>query len=174
MASWRLCGEFFGVGLKLGVGSVGESEIDVGTLKGVKTDARTGFQLGVPINLGGGGFGWLFEPYLNLDSDVSAIGLYTGPTFNIHIMDPLYIGFGFGLKFATLSGDNIDGGADIGGRLPFTGTYYILEDIGLTAELGIGYTSSGYVGKKTAADPDPEINFGNAFAWDFSVGARWP
>jgi hypothetical protein len=168
---------WFGIGLKLGVGSVGESEIeiknDIQTLK-IKTESRTGLKLAVPINLGGDGFGWIFEPYLHLDSDINAMGLYNGPTFNIHIMDPLYVGFGFGLQFASLSGDGLEAGYDIGGRIPITATYYLLNDIGLIGEFGFGYTASGYLLEESIVNPDPEINFGSAFAWDFSVGARWP
>lgn len=164
---------WFGIGLKLGLGGVGESEFEISNVT-VKTDSRSGFQLAVPINLGGDGFGWIFEPYLNLDSDVTAAGLYLGPTFNIHIMDPLYVGFGLGLKFASLSGDGFDAGVDIGGRIPITATYYLLNDIGLLAELGLGYTASGFKPKEIPGGPEPELNFGSAFAWDFSVGVRWP
>jgi hypothetical protein len=168
-----------GIGLKLGAGGVGGSELEFGgaTIGGittpgttVSTDARAGFQLSVPINLGGDGFGWMIEPYLNFDN-VRATGLYTGPTINFHIIDPLYLGVGFGVKFAYLSADALDTGVDIGGRVPITGTYYIHPDLGLIAELGLGYTASGYAFNVPGMD---EITFGSAFAWDFSVGARWP
>lgn len=173
-----------GIGLKLGAGGTGASDIDVSmpTVGGMavpgtgvtKTDSRAGFQLSVPINLGGDGFGWMVEPYLNLDKNIMATGLYTGPTINIHILDPFYLGIGFGVKFAYLSADRLDLGLDVGGRVPITGTYYIHPDIGLIAELGLGYTASGYAFKGLPGQESPELSFGTAFAWDFSVGARWP
>jgi hypothetical protein len=172
-----------GIGLKLGAGGTGASEIDVAmpsvggmAVPGVtaKTDSRAGFQLSVPINLGGDGFGWMVEPYLNLDKNITATGLYTGPTINIHILDPFYLGIGFGVKFAYLSSDKLDLGLDVGGRVPITGTYYIHPDIGLVAELGLGYTASGYAFKPLPGQESPDLSFGAAFAWDFSVGARWP
>jgi len=169
---------WFGIGLKLGAGGVGGSDIDVKTSAGTvsgKTDSRAGFMIALPLNFGGSGFGWIIEPSLMLDSNVNAAGFYTGPTFNFHVIDPLYVGFGFGPKFAYLSGKNLDLGLDIGGRVPITGTYYVHHDIGLTAELGLGYAASGYKSKPIPlVNEKPSLSFGTAFAWDFSVGVRWP
>ena len=53
-------------------------------------------------------------------SSYKATGIYTGPTINLHLADPLYFGFGFGFKGAILRADELDFGIDLGGRIPFT------------------------------------------------------
>ncbi len=186
---------WFGIGLKLGAGGNGEGEFEVGGVTST-IDSRAGFQLSVPINLGGDGFGWIFEPYLNFasvegaevtstgtirpkDFGVTTMGLYTGPTINIHIIDPLYVGIGAGLKFGYVTSDAFDMGADVFFRVPVTATYYLLDDIGLIAELGLGYGVTGfaavpYTDPSTGTTIEPELEFGSALTWDFSVGVRWP
>ncbi len=165
---------WFGIGLKLGVGGVGGSEIEMGGIA-TKTEARTGFLVALPLNFGGDGFGWIIEPSFMMDSNINATGFYTGPTINFHVIDPLYVGFGLGPKFAYLSGENLDLGLDVGARVPITATYYLHHDIGLTAELGLGYTASGHKAKAIPlANEKPSLSFGTAFAWDVSVGVRWP
>jgi hypothetical protein len=202
---------WIGVGLKLGAGGVGSGSFDnpvydaelaggagmAGVAGGgangcsvfeptCDTDSRAGFQISLPISMGGDGFGWDLEPYANFASGASAYGMYTGPKFDIHIIDPLYVGFGFGLKAAYVASDNFDYAADLYGRVPIRGTYYLLNDLGLTAELGLGYGMSGYATVPTEdidanGDGTPEVEgkegdfaFGSALTWDFSVGVRWP
>lgn len=193
-----------GIGLKLGVAGVGSgsfemnnpiydpsgmaSDVGVDPAPGycptdspkcrVETNSRTGFQLTLAITLGGDGFGWDIDPYMNFASGAMAAGFYTGPKFDIHIIDPLYIGFGFGLKAAYVMTDDFDYAADLYGRVPIRGTYYLKNDLGIVAELGFGYGYSGYVAlPQTLAngeETDTDIQFGSAMTWDFQVGTRWP
>jgi hypothetical protein len=178
---------WIGLGLKLGVAGNGEGEFETSGVTGT-IDSRTGFNLALAINMGGDGFGWLIEPYLNLasvegvdavtlakkDYGVTTFGLYTGPSINIHIMDPLYIAVGAGLKLGYSSSDAFDLGLDVFGRVPVTGTYYIMDDVAAVAELGLGYGVTGFASVPNTVDTDPDVNFGSALTWDFSVGARWP
>jgi hypothetical protein len=196
---------WIGLGLKLGVAGVGSGKFETanpaydptGALSGagvgtgvancpitsekcsISSDSRTGFQLTLAITMGGDGFGWDLDPYLNFAGSGTAMGMYTGPKFDIHVMDPLYIGFGFGLKAAYVKADGFDYAADLYGRIPLRGTYYLFNDLGLIAELGIGYGASGYVAlpstnPATGKESDTKVNFGTAMTWDFTVGTRWP
>jgi hypothetical protein len=196
--------DWFGIGLSLGVGGVGSGEFQTdnpaydnsGMLSGagvstgvaacpinepkctVSTDSRTGFQLTLKMTMGGEGFGWDMDPYLNFASGATAMGLYTGPKFDIHVMDPLYVGFGFGPKLAWVSAEGYDYAADAYFRGMLRGTYFLFNDLGLVGEFGMGYGASGYVGlpqtKADGSQTDPKIEFGSALTWDFSVGTRWP
>ena len=178
---------WIGIGPKIGVAGNGKGEFSEG---GVTTtiDSRTGFQLSVPINMGGDGFGWVIDPYLNFASvdgvdsagkaksiGVTTFGAYTGPTINIHITDPLYVGVGAGLKLGYSKSDAFDFGADIFGRVPVTGTYYIMEDVAAVVELGLGYGMTGYALLPTVdaagAKVESDLKFGSAMTWDLSAGA---
>jgi hypothetical protein len=199
---------WLGIGLKLGVGVVGSGHFTLdnpstqiagqtlysgiaGTtcLQGigvpstcrVATHSRTGFQLSLPINLGGDGASWDIEPYLNFANNGTAVGFYTGPMFNIHVIDPLYIGFGFGIKLAVVQPKGYDIAVDAYGRIPLRVTYYVLDKLGLVGEFGFGYGASAYasLAKTTvvngvAVKQDATTNFGPAPTWDLSVGVRFP
>jgi hypothetical protein len=196
---------WFGLGLTLGAGGVGSGQFEIdnpaydssGMLSGagvstgvdecpidspkckVESESRTGFQLNLKLTFGGEGFGWDLDPYLNLASNGKAFGMYTGWKYDVHAMDPLYIGFGFGPKLAYVQSDKFDYGADVYGRGMVRGTYYLLNELGIVAELGLGYGASGYVALPTV-DPatgnesSPKVSFGSSMTWDFSVGTRWP
>ena len=183
--------QWIGIGLKLGVAGNGEGELDtsVGT---TTVSSRTGFNLSLPINMGGDGFGWIIEPYLNMasiegvdstgaakDYGVTTFGMYSGPTINFHAMDPLYVGFGFGPKIGYSSSDAFDFGADVMFRVPVTATYYLINDVGLVGELGLGYGLTGLaslptINPMTLEEEEGTLEFGSALTWDVSVGARWP
>ncbi len=189
-----------GIGVKAGVSSVKAGGVSI---KGheVSSQARTGMQLSMPINMGGSGFGFVIEPMLTSYSlthdlkdasgavtgseEVSLLGLggYLGPTINIHVMDPLYVGFGFGLRGAYMLNSAYEYAIDIGGRVPLTATYYVSKQVALVGEVGLGYGASLFADKpQPMLDPitrsiknvtdDPA--FGLAFAWDASIGARFP
>lgn len=187
---------WFGIGLKLGAGGNGEGEIEIEGVKGTVA-SRAGFQLDMPMNMGGDGFGWVIDPYLNFSSlegvaidattglpvakdyGVTTFGAYTGPTINFHVMNPLYVGFGFGPKLGYSMSDAFDFGADIMARVPVTATYYLTNTVGLIGELGLGYGVTGYgiapfVDPATGARVEPDASFGTAMTWDVSVGARFP
>jgi hypothetical protein len=187
---------WFGIGLKLGAGGNGEGELEVSGVKST-VNSRAGFQLAMPMNMGGDGFGWMIDPYLNFasmegvgidattglpvakDYGITTFGAYTGPTINFHVMSPLYVGFGFGPKLGYSVSDAFDFGADIMARVPVTATYYLTNTVGLIGELGLGYGLTGY-GAAPYVDPtsgqtvEPDANFGSAMTWDVSLGARFP
>lgn len=189
-----------GIGVKLGMAGTTAGEATVKGYEG-QTDSRVGMQLSLPINLGGDGFGFVLEPMLTQSSvdhatkdaagvvngseSVSLLGLggYLGPTINIHVIDPLYLGFGFGLKGTYMLNDDFDLAADIYGRVPVTATYYLNKQVALVGEVGFGYGASVFADKpsvmidpltQTATNVEDDPNFGMAFMWDASVGARFP
>ncbi len=180
---------WIGIGVKVGYAFVGSSDIDVSAstlglaptvgdmqvdyTKTFSTPRRSGLLVSIPINLGGDGFGWIVEPYFHLAS-YKATGLYTGPTINLHLADPLYLGFGFGFKGALLRANELDFGIDLGGRVPFTLHYYLANDLGLIAEAGIGYTATGLSLKPVAGTEAGGTSFGGAVSWDFALGLRFP
>ena len=140
------------------------------------TPRRSGVQIGVGIHIGGDGFGWDAEPYIHVASGAFAVGLYTGPKFDIHIADPLYFGFGLGGKVAYVMADGWKYGADIYGRIPAHFTYYLSPNFALELEGAFGAGVSGY-----ATDPKnyiittaPEFKFGVARTWDITFGVRFP
>jgi hypothetical protein len=194
---------WFGIGIKVGLGVAGRSQaafvtplviqgVAVATTVQTSIERRSGGQLSVPINFGGNGFGWVLEPYLNmhtitfrpltltaLGSSVSegnalALGVYTGPTITFQVARPFYLGLGFGLKAAHIRAEHLKQGVDLGGRVPLTATIYPAQNFGIVAEVGLGYTATGYMKKAAPGERTTGIAFGSAFAWDFSAGVRWP
>ena len=188
------------IGVKVGTAGMSAGKLTVMGQQG-HTQARLGLHVAVPITLGGDGFGWNFEPYFmqssithDLKNDagsvvgsenvgLKALGLYTGPVFNIHATDALYIGFGLGVKGAYLMNKGFDYAADLYARVPVHATYYLSRSVALTAEVGFGYgasvfadnprmTVNPYAGTVTNVKDDPL--FGLAYTWDASVGVRLP
>jgi hypothetical protein len=148
-----------------------------------RTRSRSGLLLAATLHFGGDGFGWDVEPYLMSASSALALGVYTGPKFDIHLANPVYFGFGFGLKVAYVWADGWEHAADIGGRIPVRVTYYLLEHLALVVEGSFGAGVSGYLNEKQQiTDPRngqplgtvPKMSFGAARVWDLSVGVRFP
>ncbi len=189
-----------GIGVKMGMAGTTAGEATIDGYQG-ETQGRTGMQLSVPINLGGDGFGFVLEPLLTTSSverntkdssgvvngteSVSLLGLggYLGPTINFHVIDPLYLGFGVGLKGTYMLNDDFDLAADIYGRVPVTATYYLTNQVALVGEIGFGYGATVFADKpsvmvdpinQTVTNVKDDPNFGLAFMWDASVGARFP
>lgn len=189
-----------GIGVKLGMTGTTEGKAEVQGYES-ETAGRVGLQVSVPINLGGDGFGFVLEPLLtktavdrvtkdsagvpNGTESVSLLGLggYIGPTFNIHVIDPLYLGFGFGLKGTYMLNDAFDLAAEVYGRVPVNATYYLNKQVALVGEVGFGYGASVFADKPsvvidpitmTAMNTETDPTFGMAFVWDASVGARFP
>jgi len=189
-----------GIGVKVGAAGVTSGKLTIMGQEG-RTAGRMGLQVAVPITLGGDGFGWSFEPYYmkstiahdaknsqgnvtgNANVDLTSLGMYTGPIFNVHVMDPLYIGFGFGVKGAYLMNKGFDYAADLYGRVPVHATYYFNRTVAMTAEVGFGYGASAFADKpRVMVDPvsrslknvkdDPL--FGLAYTWDATIGFRVP
>lgn len=188
-----------GIGIKVGVAGVGAGKLTVMGHEG-RTEGRTGVHVALPINLGGDGFGWTLEPFFSQSSvghavkdntgnvvgaesvGLQALGIYTGPTINFHVMDPLYVGFGMGLKGAYLLNNSFEYAADVYGRVPVHATYYLSPKLALVAELGFGYGASVYGDKprvvvdsaRNSRNVRDDPQFGVAYTWDATVGVRLP
>ena len=189
-----------GIGVKVGVAGVGAGKLSVMGQQG-RTDSRTGVHVALPISLGGDGFGWTFEPYFSQSSiahdlkdgvgnvvgaenvNLQALGMYMGPTFNIHAADPLYVGFGLGLKGAYVLNNGFDYAADVYGRVPVHATYYMSRALALVAEVGFGYGASVFADKPKVMVDDASGNarnvkddplYGLAYTWDATIGVRLP
>jgi hypothetical protein len=192
-----------GIGFKMGMAGMGEGKLQFqsnGKSYPGRVDSRRGLTLSVPLQVGGDGFGWMFEPYYSrasvgttttdatgqpsgsTDVNLAAYGMYTGPTVNIHVMQPLYLGIGAGIKAAYVASNFFDYGIDAYGRVPVSATYYLANQVALVAELGLGYGVSAYVsqpnivvtptGKISKVENDAQ--FGKSLSWDCSVGVRLP
>jgi hypothetical protein len=148
-----------------------------------RTPARNGVLVALTLHAGGDGFGWDLEPYVLAASQATSFGLYTGPSFDIHIIDPLYFGFGFGGRIGYVAADHWKYGADIFGRIPAHVTWYVHHNLALELEGAFGAGITGYTsepieytnpqtGKVVATAPN--FRFGASRAWDLSVGIRFP
>ncbi|MET0340971.1 MAG: hypothetical protein ABW252_08210 [Polyangiales bacterium] len=148
------------------------------------TGARTGVQLSIPIQLGGAGVGFRVEPMFNFGKSAKSYGLYLGPTFNYRVTQPLYLGFGLGLKAAWVDADGWKYGGDFQGRIPVTGTLYVTDDVALVLEFAYGGGVSVFANDpRTVRNPltgavidskTPEATFGLGRAWDLTIGVRFP
>jgi hypothetical protein len=189
-----------GIGVKLGFDSVAAGSADIKSVTG-RTGRRMGVHLGIPIQLGGEGASFTFEPYLSRstmahdlkdtagvvtgseDANLSAYGVYIGPTFNIHVARPAYVGFGFGIKGAYVHNPAFDYAYDLYARVPIHGTYYVSRLLAVVAEVGFGYGASVFVDKptvvvdpvsRTARNVKDDPQFGLAFSCDATLGVRIP
>jgi hypothetical protein len=117
------------------------------------------------------------------DVDLTAYGVYTGPVVNIHVISPLYLGLGVGVKGAYIANDGFDYAFDAYARAPLSATYYVTDQFALVAEVGLGYGLSIFADlPRVRIDPltnklkdvpeEPQV--GKAFAWDCSLGVRLP
>ncbi|HTM47027.1 MAG TPA: hypothetical protein VL137_18850 [Polyangiaceae bacterium] len=162
------------IGLKLSLLLVGSADV---TVSGVKSTvpSRTDYQIVVPLNFGGSGFGFDLQPSIGF-GDVTSFGLYLGPAYHLGIKKNLYVNFGIGPQVRYLSDSTIDMGADIQARIPVGVTYYAQPDLGLFAEIGLGYGATGYKAKVPAGTTGPAADFhlGTGTAFDFGIGVRYP
>ncbi|MET0343315.1 MAG: hypothetical protein ABW252_20060 [Polyangiales bacterium] len=201
------------IGLNVGMAGMGAGkytlEIDGMKVPGT-VSARRGVYLSLPLHVGGEGFAWTFAPFLARSSvehdlkdgdgnvtgaeDVAltAYGLYTGPVYNVHVKQPLYLGVGLGLKAAYISNPAFEYAADAYARVPLSATYYVSDQLAIVAETGFGYGVSAFIDKPNVVGADDaavlsgnvgfsdvkntedDPQFGKAFAWDFAVGIRLP
>jgi hypothetical protein len=171
------------LGLKLSMLMVGESDFEIdnpnanlpGQPAKLKTvmPSRTDFQITVPLNFGGAGFGFDLQPSIGF-GDVTALGLYLGPAFHLEINPKTYINLGLGPQIRYWLEDTVDIGADIFARVPVGATYYAAPDLGLFAELGLAFGATGFKGKTPPGGAAPDFNLGTGFAFDIGVGVRWP
>ena len=154
-----------------------------------KTRGRFGLQLALTLHMGGDGFGWDVEPYIAFAGHAKAYGVYLGPKFDIHVADPVYIGFGFGAKGAYVVADGWARAADIAGRIPVHAIVYLADNVALVAEFAFGAGASGYLanerqelniddpqnpGQQINLGSTPEMTFGVARTWDLTFGIRFP
>jgi hypothetical protein len=193
-----------GIGFKLGVAGMGTGTLEFqrnGKSYPGRIESRRGVYLSVPLQVGGEGFGWMFEPYYSrasvgtltldasgrptgsVDSDTAAYGLYTGPTVHFHVVRSLYVGVGAGVKTAYVSSSGFNNGVDLYGRVPVSATYYLTDQVALVAELGLGYGLSAYFSDpRTVVDPvtkrsakvDSNALYGKSLTWDCTIGVRLP
>jgi hypothetical protein len=187
---------FVGIGIKVGYLKFGTANFDganvtyespVGDAQVVENagvPARDGMTLSLPINLGGGGFGWIFEPYLGF-GDIGSYGIFTGPLGYFHVSTNTYLGIGFGVRVGIITTNFDDAktetGYDIYGRIPLDVVYYPTEDLGILLEFGIGYGVTVYepsyseqvVGSGVKA-PKLDLQIGDTYQLDFSIGVRLP
>jgi hypothetical protein len=136
------------------------------------TGSRTDYQITVPLNFGGSGFGFDLQPSIGF-GDVTSIGVYLGPAYHLGIKKNLYINFGIGPQVRYLMDSTIDMGADIQARIPVGVTYYAQPDLGLFAEVGLAYGATGFKGKSIAGSK-PDFTLGTGTAFDFGIGVRYP
>lgn len=149
--------------------------------KHCRTRARFGLQLSLPIQLGGEGVSFHFEPMFGFADGARSYGLYFGPAFHFHVYQNLYLGFGVGVKGAWVKADEWRYAGDVFGRIPLTVTYYLIDDLALVANFGFGFGVSGYYTDRVLRDPRnnkpieaPDVTFGVAGTWDLSFGVRFP
>ncbi|HEX2882021.1 MAG TPA: hypothetical protein VHO25_21025 [Polyangiaceae bacterium] len=139
----------------------------------IETAARTDFQITVPLNFGGSGFGFDLQPSIGF-GDVTAVGLYLGPAYHLEINPKTYINFGLGPQIRYWLESAVDIGADIQVRIPVGVTYYAAPDLGLFAELGLAWGATGFKGKTPPSGAAPDFSLGLGTAFDIGVGVRWP
>ena len=147
-----------------------------------RTVARRGVHLSLPIQIGGTGVGLRLEPFITIAPSATAYGVYTGPTFEFQVANPLYLGFGFGLKAAWVRADDWQYAADLYGRIPAHATVYVADQLAFVAEFAFGAGASGYVSESrkivlpggTAVARKQDMQVGLGRTWDFSFGIRFP
>jgi hypothetical protein len=148
-----------------------------------RTSSRRGYYLAVPIQLGGTGVGFRVEPTVSWGSAYSAFGGYAGPTFEFHVAEPFYLGFGFGLKAAYVLPDDWEYAVDVFGRIPVWATLYLTDGLALVGEFAFGAGASGYVSElrnvrnpvdNTVIGSRRDMTFGFGRTYDFSIGLRFP
>jgi hypothetical protein len=150
------------------------------------TSGRTGFHLAATLHVGGDGFGWDVEPYMRAGGHAVSVGVYTGPKFDIHVANPVYIGFGLGGRVGYVVAQSWRHGIEVFGRIPVHATYYVTPDFALTLEGSFGAGVSGFIAEsEKILDPRPgrmgqtiatapKIAFGAARSWDITFGVRFP
>lgn len=189
------------IGIKIGLAGIGVAELPTEESAGFlgEINARRGMRVAFPIHLGGRGFGWTIEPYLtrskvqrlardaqgDIDGsrvfDLTAFGVYTGPSVQLQLARPLYLGLGFGAASSYIESGGFDFGVDLYGRVPLTLTYYVSSQFAFIAEFSAGYGVSLFANRvrtdrssgRAILVKDP-ADLGRAFAWDWSFGIRLP
>jgi hypothetical protein len=147
------------------------------------TASRPGYFLAIPIQFGGSGVGFRAEPYIGWNDSFGALGVYAGPTFEFHVAEPFYLGFGFGLRFAYVVPQHWEYAMELYGRIPVWGTFYLTDTFALVAEFAFGAGVSGYVSEvQNVYNPVDmkligyrrDLTYGWGRSWDMSIGVRFP
>lgn len=165
---------------KVGFAYYGAGDI---TLNGITSTvpSRSGARIALGLALGGDGFGFDIEPFFTHESGTgwtsNTVGAYFGLAYRLQF-GRFFPHIGLGLQSGYLMDDGIDLGLELHGRVPIGVTWYLLDDLGLVAELGIGYGATAIKFKLPPAAPgvtvDDAIKFAPALSMDFTVGIRWP
>ena len=129
--------------------------------------------MNVQFNLDFGGAGSAFElaPYYTYQTPGPwhTVGLFLGGVYRFNTLEgTLYPSVGGGIKLGYLIADGVDYGIEMIARIPVGVTYYVLPDLGIVAELGLGWAAVLY--------KSPGLSFGasEGFYCDLMVGIRWP
>ena len=138
------------------------------------TPARHNFLIELGLDFGGKGFHFELTPYY-LAPDFNGTGLQgagvgIGFLGRFGLIERLYMSVGFSWRSAVLFGGNGYGiGAESYARLPIEFTYYVLDDLGIVAQVAPGYGVSGAVNVI-----NDEFGLGRSWLLDWGVGIRVP
>jgi hypothetical protein len=138
------------------------------------TVARHNFQIELGLDFGGKGFHFELTPYyLAPDfngSGLQGAGLGIGFLGRFGLIDRLYMSIGFSWRSAVLFGSSAYGlGAESYTRLPIEFTYYVIDELGIVAQISPGYGVSGAVNVI-----NDEFGIGRGWLLDWGVGIRVP
>jgi hypothetical protein len=182
-----------GFGVELGYQHFSDASFDSGgdpateaIIGGIpERDNRT---IALTIDLGGDGLGLQLSPYYATGEirqvDLTTFGLFIGGMYRPHFGN-VYPHIGIGLQAGYMSADIITYGLDLYGRVPLGITYYPLKNLGLVAELGLGWGATGVQYPTQSIEVDtgqgisvtatsPDLEFGTTTLYDVSIGLRFP
>lgn len=136
---------------------------------------RHGFNLNVNFDFGGKGRGFdvaFFYSYEDVDTygGINAIGGYMGGSYRFQF-GRAYPYIGMGTKIGYGFSDFTDHHIELTAKIPMGMTYYILDDLGIVVEFGLGYNTSFYKMDTLAVWG---WWFTHGLYLDAMVGIRWP
>ena len=139
--------------------------------------SRSGARIALDLAMGGDGFAFEISPLFIHESGSGFSSNTVGA--DITFLWRLQFGrwfphFGLGMQAGYMLSDNLDIGLELYSRVPLGVTWYVLKNLGVVAELGIGYGATGMKMKATGAMPAGDLKFAQNVLVDFSVGIRWP
>lgn len=167
---------WFSLSPTVGYAYFGKGDLSIGG-NTFTIESRSGARIALQLAMGGDGFAFELSPLFIHESGTgftsNTVGLFTGFLWRLQF-GRWYPHFGAGLQAGYMMSDNLDLGFELYGRVPLGVTWYVLKNLGVVAELGVGYGASGMKLKSNPAIPKPELKFAPDVMIDFSVGIRWP
>lgn len=153
---------------------------ETSAISDLKTDDRHSFNLQLDLDFGGVGAGFDLAPYFAYEEGeesgtegIKALGLYAGFAYRMEFGN-WYPYVGFGAKIGYGFADGVDHLAEIYGRVPIGCTYYLLDDLGVLLELGLGYGVTGLQLSGGGVGAPDDFQMGHGFYLDLMAGVRWP